>query len=198
MEIGIGAFSACKKLNTILVDSDNPTYHASENCLIHTEDKLLLAVSTDCIIPVDADVTAIGDNVFAYRDQLTSVIIPDQIMQIGRNAFMGCTNITTITIPDSVVEIGEGAFSFCHTLVRVEIPDSVTEIKDSTFSYCSSLTEIILHNTMTVIGAQSFSNCKALASIVFLGTEGEWAQIFLGDAWDEHTGAYTLDFRPEA
>ncbi|MBE6620002.1 MAG: hypothetical protein E7625_01375 [Ruminococcaceae bacterium] len=197
-EIGIGVFSACKRLDTILVDSDNTTYHANENCLIHTEEKRLLAVSTECIIPVDADVTAIGDNVFAYRDQLTSVIIPDQITQIGRNAFMGCTNITTLTIPDSVVEIGEGAFSFCHSLISLEIPHSVTEIKDSTFSYCSSLFEVILHNTMTGIGAQAFSDCKALASIVFLGTEGEWDQISLGDAWDENTGAYDLDFRPEA
>jgi hypothetical protein len=193
-EIGRGAFSACEKLSTIRVSQSNVCYHVEENALIRTEEKLLIAVSTDYIIPVGGSVTEIGDNVFAYCYQLTEILIPDEVTKIGNNAFYGCENLARIVIPDGVTEIGSDAFAFCHFLQQIEIPQSVTMIGEKAFRSCKSLLEITLHAGITDIGDGAFRNCERLVRFVFVGTEQEWEQISFGDAWDENTGEYTIDF----
>lgn len=52
------------------------------------------------------DVTSIEDYAFQYCCGLTSVTIPDSMMNIGDNAFDQCIGLTSVTIPDNVTSIG--------------------------------------------------------------------------------------------
>ena len=83
-----------------------------------------------------------GDAFDACND-LTDIIIGDNVLSIPDNAFPRCINLTSVTIPNSVTNIEMFTFWRCTNLMSVTLPNSVREIKSQAFSFCSSLTEII-------------------------------------------------------
>ena len=91
---------------------------------------------TSLIMP--SSVKSIYPWAFAQCTELKSVVLSNGITKIESGVFHGCP-LSSMTIPDSVVEIGVEAFAFCKQLTSVTIPDSVVEIKDSAFKGCSSL-----------------------------------------------------------
>ncbi|MBP5784485.1 MAG: leucine-rich repeat protein [Methanobrevibacter sp.] len=62
-----------------------------------------------------------------------------KIKSIGEDAFAYCENLESIEIPDSVKSIGIDAFWFCKNLKSIIIPDSVTSIRNFTFLGCTNL-----------------------------------------------------------
>ena len=115
----------------------------------YKDGKGVLVVSSS-IIPKDA---------FHNCSSLTSITIPDGIIEIGENAFRDCTSLKSVTIPDSVTEIGGRAFYGCSSLTSITIPDSVTSIGEYAFSYCSSLTSVTIPDSVTSIGSYAFYDC---------------------------------------
>jgi hypothetical protein len=77
--------------------------------------------------------------VFA-ENQLTSITIPNNVIEIGDYAFFG-NQLTSITIPNSVIEIGDYAFSG-NQLTSVSIPASVAIIGPGSFVGNVELTAI--------------------------------------------------------
>lgn len=76
----------------------------------------------------------------------TNIIIPDNIdgytvTKIAVNAFKG-TTITSLTIPDNVIEIGSQAFEECLSLRYVTIGKGVTNVDNFSFRDCTSLLSI--------------------------------------------------------
>ena len=88
-------------------------------------------------------VTSIGDSAFGSCP-LTSVTIPDSVMNIGSDTFSGCNNLTNVTIPSTVTSIGEYAFIDCSGLTSMTIPDNVTSIGFDAFYGCDSLTSVTI------------------------------------------------------
>ena len=78
----------------------------------------------DVVIPAEIDgkpVSAIGNVVGttgAFEDctNITSVVIPDGVVEIQDNAFYGCTNLEVVTVPSSVILLRNCAFSDCPKL----------------------------------------------------------------------------------
>ena len=85
-------------------------------------------------------VTAIGGWAFYYRDNLTSVTIPNSVKTIDSGAFCYCSSLISVTLPNSVTTIGECAFYGCDSLTSVTIPNNVAFIGDDAFQGCYSLT----------------------------------------------------------
>ena len=54
-------------------------------------------------------------------------------------AFEGCTNITSVVIPEGVVEIQDNAFYGCSSLETVTIPSGVTLLRNCAFCDCPNL-----------------------------------------------------------
>ena len=106
-----------------------------------------------------------GDVVYSPCTTLTSVTIPNSVIEIGEEAFSGCTNLTSVNIGNSVTSIGNYAFFNCSSLTSVTIPDSVTYIGFSAFEYCESLTSVTIPNSVTSIGEAAFSGCNSLTSM---------------------------------
>ena len=175
-------------LESIIVDKDNPYFHSTGNCLIHTESKTLILGCRNSIIPADGSVTiianeafeafygckgltsivipecitTIGPDAFYNCDGLTSIIIPNSVQSIGSRAFASCENLTSIIIPDGVKSIPYEAFYFCTSLKSVKIPDSVTSLGHRAFFGCRNLTELLIPDTVTSIGEQAFNECTGL------------------------------------
>ncbi|MEY8311248.1 leucine-rich repeat protein [Oscillospiraceae bacterium 42-9] len=138
-------------------------------------------------LEIGSDVTSIGACAFVFCDQLSEIIIPDNVVRIGQDSFRECTNLSSISlskslteipsaafikckslqkvaIPDEVKILGNHAFSECETLSEINIPDGVTKIGTSTFSF-TSLPSIHLPSSLTSIGHTVFAGCYELTSV---------------------------------
>ena len=109
------------------------------------------------------------DGAFYECTGLTSVTIPNSIINIGRFAFSGCPSLKSITIPSSVSNIGEGAFYGCTGLTEVNFnATNCTTMGDNTFPVfygCTSLTTLTIGNNVQNIPDCAFYGCSGLKSV---------------------------------
>ena len=93
-------------------------------------------------LPVTAVQGQYGTGAFA-RTSITSVVIPDSILEIGQNTFYNCTELVTVTISagSSLTTIGNNAFSGCSSLENLYLPAGVENIGESAFNNCGALKE---------------------------------------------------------
>ena len=157
----------------------------------------------------------INNVAYKYKGEMptgTSITIRNGTVSISNSAFRGCTGLTTVTIPNSVINIGSYAFYdtpwynnqpdglvyagnvayqykgempegteivirngtvsisdyafYLRTgLTSIEIPNSMTSIGNFAFSGCTGLTSVTIPNSVTSIGIFAFSNCRGLSSV---------------------------------
>lgn len=104
-------------------------------------------------------------HLFLDGEELTDLVIPNNVTSIGQFAFMNCTGFNSISIPNNLTTIGSGAFSGCTALTNVTIPDGVTSIGSGAFQGCTGMTEVSIGSNVTIIGSSAFSSCTNLTSI---------------------------------
>lgn len=74
-------------------------------------------------------------------EELTNLIIPEDVESIGSYIFSGCSSLTSVTIGSGVTNIGESAFYKCQNLTDVYLlPENVPEIGGSVFPYNQNIT----------------------------------------------------------
>jgi|GEM_PF-2561910 len=110
-------------------------------------------------------VTAIGNNAFAFCENLVRVTLPEGVTSIGRSSFESCKKLKQVDIPGTVTSIGSHAFIGCCRLASVHIPDGVTRIEPSTFQGCGSLAAADIPGSVTSIGESAFQECAHLTSV---------------------------------
>ncbi|MDO4287154.1 MAG: leucine-rich repeat protein [Eubacteriales bacterium] len=100
IRLGAGAFSDCKRLNSVQLSLR------------------LAIISEECFAGCTAlqqfdfpfRLAEIRDRAFYGCTSLTKLVIPEGVRRIGVQAFAHCDSLQTIRIPDSVRQIGENAF----------------------------------------------------------------------------------------
>ena len=70
-------------------------------------------------------------------EEITDLVIPDDVTYIGGNAFRCCMNLTSVTIGDHVRSIGLGAFMECSNITSIIIGEDVTSIDRLVFYRCA-------------------------------------------------------------
>ena len=162
--IGSSAFSDCSGLAYITVKEGNSVYHSSNNCLIETLTKTLIAGCKNSVIPSDGSVVSIGDSAFYGCSGLRNITIPNSVVSIGNHAFYNCTGLTSVTIPNSVVSIGDNVFSGCDNL-------NYTTYSNAKYLGNSSNRYLYLWESTadTIRSCTINSNCKFIASNAFYG-----------------------------
>lgn len=123
---------------------------------------------TSVVLPDNMEV--IHDNMFKDMTNLESIVLPKNLKFIGRNAFEGCTGLKEITIPYGTVNIGDNAFEGCSNLTTLKIPASVLRVGRQAFKNCISLTNLLFAATLIEGGANVFENCNNLKNVI-LGDE---------------------------
>ncbi len=130
-------------------------------------------------------VTSIGEMAF-YRKGLTSVKIPESVMEIGERAFsyndiekinipnqleiiesgvFNSNNLTQITIPKRVKEIKNNAF-MQNSLKTITIPENVRVIEYQAF-YVNYLTSIVLPKNVNEVGNAAFANTNITSVTIY-------------------------------
>ena len=118
---------------------------------------------TDLVIP--ENVTSISNGAFWQCSGLTSISIPKSVTTIGDYAFAYCSGVISLTITHGMTSMGIGAFSNCTGLTSVTIPNSITSISSEAFRYCTSLTSVTIPENVTSIGFMAFRYCRSLTSL---------------------------------
>ncbi|HBN06044.1 MAG TPA: hypothetical protein DD434_09720 [Bacteroidales bacterium] len=157
--IGNNAFNSCNNLSTVYFNAINCNYMGN------TTDPVFAYCDNLSTVLIGDSVIIIPDAAFYRCSGLTSITIPSSLISIGKSAFYRCSSLTSITIPNSVTSIDNNAFQYCSGLTSFTIPDSITLIDTLVFNYCSGLTSITIPNSVTSICQAAFHGCTGLTSV---------------------------------
>ena len=126
-------------------------------------------------------VIKINDKAFSGNTNLTSVTLPDGLVEIGNYAFSGCKNLESVALPESLTTFGYNAFGSCKSLKVVKIPSKVTTIPYKCFDSCSSLESVTIPEGVTTIGDYAFSGCNLNALALPESLEAIGSSAFSGN-----------------
>lgn len=113
----------------------------------------------DVVVPAEIDgftMDVIGINVFK-GDTITSLTLPETVLELRSNAVASCEKLTSVTLPQSLVVINRMNFFSCNALSEVTIPASVRYIGDTSFRFCDALRKITFEGVCPAIDMDCFS-----------------------------------------
>lgn len=113
---------------------------------------------------------------FDQRDEITEIIINDGVTGIGANAFAACWKVSSVSIPDSVMDIGKGAFDGCPAFeeaVPMSIEAGVMPLASTTENVRYAVLVLDVSGSMTSVAmaAQKASAIKFCTEL--LNADGE-------------------------
>lgn len=94
-----------------------------------------LGTDDNVVIPDEIDgkpVTRLDGSLFLGK-AITSVEMPDTIIDIGYNVFEDCDKLTDVKLSNSIKELPTGTFRGCKSLEEVELPEALEKFSTSTF-----------------------------------------------------------------
>lgn len=113
----------------------------------------------DVVVPAEIDgftVDVIGISVFK-GDAITSLTLPETVLELRSNAVSSCENLTSVTLPQSLVVINRMNFFSCTTLSEITIPAGVRYIGDTSFRFCDALRKITFEGVCPAIDMDCFT-----------------------------------------
>lgn len=132
--------TGCKNV-AILNDS---TVFPSSNCYVNN-------------LEVENNVAYLGGICFGYvgSKPTGAVNIRQGTRSISYSAFENCTGITSLTLPEGLVNIYQRAFNGCSTLHNVNCPSTLIKIDSRAFYNCP-ITNFSLNDGLEYIGSNAF------------------------------------------
>ena len=70
-----------------------------------------------------------------------------RVRYIGSEAFYACMNLTSVTLPNTIVNIGYHSFAECPLIEVIDLPAGMVQINSNAFSLCPRLEYIFIHDT---------------------------------------------------
>ena len=164
-------------------------------------------------VTIKEGVTSIGDNAFAYCEEITSASLPNSLQSIGMGAFAECDKLKSVVIPENVTTIGSGAFFSaglssitCKSVVPPVVADGETfhDVSKSTPVY------VPLSSIPSYRNAEywnEFTNIQAIPEFITINQYGsgtycspyaldfsevEGLKAYVAAGYDSETGVVTL------
>ena len=78
----------------------------------------------------------------AHKNDITKLILSDDVTYIGARAFRDYDKLETVDFGKSLYEIGQEAFASCGSLTSIELPSTFKIFGEGCFQSCESLKEI--------------------------------------------------------
>jgi len=99
---------------------------------------------------------------------VTSFTIPDTVTLID-SYYFASSKLTSIALPDQIVNINDRAFAGMSKLTSVDFSNAtaLTTIGDNLFEKDTALTTAVLPANLTSVGDDLFSSCAALTSVSY-------------------------------
>ncbi len=113
VSIGDAAFCNCSGLTKLTVKSDFEDFGKLQ-CVFSECSSLKSVIFEEGVTRIAAYMFYLG-----HHAEGMTVIFPSTLTSIGDYAFYGCSGLTTLELPEGVIDIGVGAFNKCHELTKV-------------------------------------------------------------------------------
>lgn len=113
------------------------------------------------------NITNIFSNVFMYNRFLTTLELPDSIIELRNNVFKNCFNLKYIKLPKLLESIGESCFRNCISLEEIYFNDNLETIGMYAFDSCKSLKKLFIPKNIREIALYAFTECNNLEEIEF-------------------------------
>ena len=139
----------------------------------------------DVVVPAELDgstVDVIQSNVLSNMNAITSLTLPDTLLQLKDSAVCWNENLTAVTLPDSLIAIGERNLYACPKLSEITIPAGVRFIGEAAFSYDESLRKIVFTGVCPIIESGCFTQLPEDAVIYVPDDQLDAYQSALTDA----------------
>ena len=141
-------------------------------------------------------------NLYINDQEITELVIPNDVDTISNYAFERCYALTSITIPNTIAHIETYAFDYCSFVKKDFVNNSSLDaeennywgalvgdalvngliISGSTIVSCQKdLTEAIIPDYITSIGWNAFDGCLALTKTNYTGDIAGWCNIEIGN-----------------
>ena len=190
--IGDLAFAYCKNLVCITLPDSVETigwaafsntgyYNCSsnwENNVLYIGEYLINAnTSISGSYSIKEGTKVIADSAFWCCDEITTILIPDSLINIGESTFMDCSELASVINLEKVKIIGNGVFQKCSKITeltigakevncigglsnlrRVTLIEGVETINDYAFADCPYLETINIPDSVKYIGKDILKN----------------------------------------
>lgn len=161
-------------LNQIKVKENNTVYHSQNNCLIQTQEKMLVRGCKTSVIPNDNSVTTLGSQSFFGARGLKSIFIPKYITVIKVTAFTSSTSLIEIIVDEEnpvfhsinncIIETSTKTLIVGCKSSLIADDNTINSIGAFAFK-ASNITDIIIPNTITLINGGAFDDLSTLNSL---------------------------------
>lgn len=123
-------------------------------------------VSGDLVIPAQirgVPVRSIGNLAFQSEDLLTSVSLPEGLVELKGGAFNYCKKLSSVNLPSTLERIED--YAFHRTILgQIELPRSLRYIGESAFAY-TRIDALVFPDTPLFLGAYAFSECRYFSEV---------------------------------
>lgn len=179
-EIGGDILLGSDNVTSLTVDSANPIYSSSGNCVIKPNSQELILCCKTSVIPDDGSVRCIMSNVFCHNATIVneSFRIPDSVQWVYRYAFAGCYGLMR-TADNGVVYVDRWVYAFdCENsgeLVDIELDAGTVGICNAAFYRSNASSSISKRNAirsvkfnaeLKYVGDGAFAYCENLTEII--------------------------------
>ena len=151
------------------VVADGITYRIDDNeAMVAAAEATLTEANIPSSVEFEGNqypVIKINDEVFSGNTNLTTVTLPEGLVEIGVSAFKECKNLESVTLPESLTTLGGEAFRGNTNLTTVTLPAGLVGIGVYAFYGCKNLESVTLPESLTTLGSRSFESCQSLKTI---------------------------------
>lgn len=167
--IGRGIFTGCNNLESITIPfiEESLGYLFGGGHYLYNKDYVVESLKEVII----TGKKAIEDYTFYECENITKIVISDEVPTIGKSAFEGCNNLISLTTPF----VGEGAGNYRTDSIGYnfgnisKIPKSLEEviitgekIQSFAFDDCRGTFKIIVSDNLKEVGISAFFGCENL------------------------------------
>ena len=181
--IGASAFEGCRSLVSVSIPQSVTSIGASafDGCT-GLKAVYITDLATWYGITFYSNPLQYAHHLYLNGEEITTLIVPENVKSIGNYTFCGCQGLTSVTIPEGVKSIGNYAFSDCSGLTTVSIPSSMTSIGTSAFNGCKLRNVLIKCITPPVGPGLAFSEQTFFHTTLYIPT-GSWDAYAYDNNW---------------
>ena len=186
------AFSGCSSLTSVVIPGSitaigSDVFQRCENL------KTISITNLSAFCNIDFASSSSSPMYYTHRlyiegDEVTQLVIPNNVTSINNNAFYTCNSLTSVNIPNSVINIGSNIFNGCTYLEEITIGSGIdiNGIGDYAFANCPYLLSVTcMAEYPPVINSTVFEGCGVLGGIDLYVPEESVKRYLKADVWSE-------------